>query len=79
MHKSCGFDGQSPENNRCISLRVIENFGMNKLWANKRIYQFKKLCKMINFDQVLKAGSVNVTLRKVTKLVFDPSTLKSDQ
>ena len=22
MHKSCGFDGQSPENNRCISLRV---------------------------------------------------------
>ena len=34
---------------------------------------------MINFDQVLKAGLVNVTLRKVTKLVFDPSTLKSDQ
>lgn len=34
---------------------------------------------MINFDQVLKASLVNVTLRKVTKLVFDPSTLKSDQ
>lgn len=34
---------------------------------------------MINFDQVLKESLVNVTLRKVTKLVFDPSTLKSDQ
>ena len=34
---------------------------------------------MINFDQVLKVTLVNVTLRKVTKLVFDPSTLKSDQ
>ena len=34
---------------------------------------------MINFDQVLKASLVNVTLRKVTKLVFDPSTLRSDQ
>ena len=34
---------------------------------------------MINFDQVFKASLVNVTLRKVTKLVFDPSTLKSDQ
>lgn len=61
------------------SLLFIENFGTNKLWANKRIYQFKKLCKMINFDQVFKASLVNVTLRKVTKLVFDPSTLRSDQ
>lgn len=34
---------------------------------------------MINFDQVLKESLVKVTLRKVTKLVFDPSTLKSDQ
>lgn len=34
---------------------------------------------MMNFDQVLKASLVNVTLRKVTKLVFDPSTLNSDQ
>lgn len=61
------------------SLLFIENFGTNKLWADKRIYQFKKLGKMINFDQVLKASLVNVTLRKVTKLVFDTSTLKSDQ